>query len=102
MRAIVYANQLGPGKDFDKRVLRVLQSFIAEAEKMIALRNCQIPECYQAVMDEQNGKWRALCRILEKRYKQPVLKLDGFAALIHENPALWNFWKTGVFNEDNK
>ncbi len=69
-------------QDDNQKLLAVTNAiylnFQAELNQMIDHRNIKFLNAAISVIDEQNRKWNALERLIEKAGIPPVLKINGF------------------------
>ena len=65
--------------DGENKVLaNLLTELLDEGLKICEQRKVVLDSSALSVMKEQNSKWNALCRLFEDKYKQEVLKENGF------------------------
>lgn len=65
--------------DGENKVLaNLLKELLDEGLKICEKRKVVLDSSALNVMKEQNSKWNALCRLFEGKYKQEILKENGF------------------------
>ena len=71
----------------DKEILiELLKEMNKEVGDIAKVRHATSDDAIRAIVKEINLKWNALGKMLEKEYRQPVLKEDGFL----------NYWKAKI------
>ena len=62
--------------DFDKAALDLFKYLVFESEDIIKNRNVKSDSGCLSVIREQNNKWKAVCRIINK--DEEILNKNGF------------------------
>lgn len=88
MKAIQYFEQYktrlmsSDKKESNSTIEELFLKYSDEVIEIAKKRRVISDKSFLAIINEQNQKWNALCRLLEREYQVSVLKKDGFK----------NFW----------
>lgn len=84
MKAKDYAAKFGPDIYSDdqsvsmKATSQLLIELYKEVQNICDVRHVKFDRGILPIVREQNSKWNAVCRILEKEYGRALLKEDGY------------------------
>lgn len=65
-------------KESYSAIEEIFLKFSDEVREIAKKRHVMLDKSFLAIINEQNQKWNALCRLLEREYQVSVLKKDGF------------------------
>ena len=68
----------------DKALFKVVYALMEEAAKLCEIRHSSSTSCLIAALKEQQDKWRAFARIVNKRAGGDVIRPDGFKELMYK------------------
>ena len=79
--------------ELNAAVKELFFEFGKEVEVISNTRHSKDDKVTISILREQNQKWNALCRLLEKRWGCSVILPDGFKNFwVHEMPGLKERW----------
>lgn len=89
-KAKEYAQQYNDNPTVDM-LTQIIACFLTECAEMIKNRQCKTSEAVNAVLDEQNRKWKAMSRHTNDR-----IAPGAFEYLVENDmPEVWQEWKGG-------
>lgn len=87
MKAKEYAQKFFDSEDKQLMIGQIFIEFVREILTVAEMRNARKGSSIKAIIEEQNQKWKALCRIINKS-GEAVLKEDGFIELLKKEEPL--------------